>query len=42
MLCVLYDMILHDAVSMWYNTASDCGWFVKDYSVMIWKETVMV
>jgi hypothetical protein len=33
-------MMLHDAVSISDNTAAELGWFVKDYSVRIWKETV--
>ena len=39
MLYVLYDMIMHDAVSITDNIASDLGWFVKDYWVRIWKKT---
>jgi len=41
-LYVLYDMILHDVVSVPDNIASELGRFVKDYSVRIWKETVVV
>jgi hypothetical protein len=42
MLYDLYDVILHDVVSTSNNIASEFGWFVKDYSVIIWKETVVV
>lgn len=33
---------LYDAISISENIVSDLGWFVKDYLVRIWKETVVV
>ena len=40
--CCMTCIELYDAISISENIVSDLGWFVKDYLVRIWKETVVV